>query len=549
MLVSNLAPPPFTFEGGTASLDALPDGLSLAPTAVAQEAVQSLPDIPAGGSAAATWIVRGDTAGDYELAATYAASLEPIGAPISMVARTAPGSLRVWGGDALTMRVLAEERLLDGHPYRVVVEMTNVSDIPVYNLAVELKEEGKLNYIYQPREELTRPVAELAPGETLHADYVLVPTVGIYTPLVLLEEISFVKKTGGDVESPPRSSACRRASPMPTGRRSRCAGRATSSVTWAAVPGATEYQLFTTTAPEIAFDATPIATLPAGTTSVRLPLTAALAGKHLAVSPTVAGRPDMVHRRVAVLGGSYLTPATSRRPSSAWRSSATAWSAPASPAPTPVVAAGTASGRSSPVPLGASGADLGNVACAGAASGNVAFAAAGPSLDDEYVTGAQAPLASTTQADAVAQFAAAGGAPDVVLVSFGAEDLGLTGILGQCGSGCDTRWRATAQAVLRDRVYPRVYENLRALGSPTRGPSSWRSRRRPRSPPVAAVRSSAPVAASRPPRAGSSPTSSTRGCRPRCAAPPSTPASTWSTSRRRSRGTRRATPSRGSPGS
>ena len=463
MLVSNLAPAPFTFEGGTASLDALPEGLTLAPTAVAQEAVQSLPDIPAGGSAAATWIVRGDTAGDYELAATYAASLEPIGAPISMVARTAPGSLRVWGGDALTMRVLAEERLLDGHPYRVVVEMTNVSDIPVYNLAVELKEEGKLNYIYQPREELTRSVAELAPGETLRADYVLVPTVGIYTPLVLLEEISFVKKTGGDVEVateivsvPPRYADADR--PAISLRRE----GGDVVITWAAVPGATRYQLFTTTAPEIAFDATPIATLPAGTTTARLPLTAALAGKHLAVSPTVAGRPDMVHRRVAVLGGSYLTPAET--PSSVERVVLVGDGLVAGIAGTDACGrSGEGFGPLVAGALGASGADLGNVACAGAASGNVAFAAAGPSLDDEYVTGAQAPLASTTQADAVAQFAAAGGAPDVVLVSFGAEDLGLTGILGQCGWGCGTRWRATAQAVLRDRVYPRVYENLRAL--------------------------------------------------------------------------------------
>ena len=150
MVVSNLAPQPFTFEGGTASLDALRPGSRWPRPREPQQLAQSLPDIPAGGSAAATWIVRGDTAGDYELSATYAASLEPIGAPLSMVARTAPGALKVWGGDALTMRVLAEERLLDGHPYRVVVEMENVSDIPVYNLAVELKEEGKLNYIYQP---------------------------------------------------------------------------------------------------------------------------------------------------------------------------------------------------------------------------------------------------------------------------------------------------------------------------------------------------------------------------------------------------------------
>ena len=222
MVVSNLAPEPFTFDAGTASLDALPDGLSLAPTAEPQQLAQSLPDIPAGGSAAATWIVRGDTTGDYELTANYAASLEPIGAPLSMVARTAAGALKVWGGDALSMRVLAEERLIEGHPYRVVVEMENVSDIPVYNLAVELKEEGKLNYIYQPREELTRSIAELAPGETLRADYVLVPTVGIFTPARARRGDLVRQEDGwqhGDRQHD--RSPFRRASPTPIARRSR----------------------------------------------------------------------------------------------------------------------------------------------------------------------------------------------------------------------------------------------------------------------------------------------------------------------------------------
>ena len=464
MVVSNLAPAPFTFAGGSATLDALPAGLSLAPTAQPQELAQSLPDIPAGGSAGATWIVRGDVAGSYEVSAAYAASLEPIGAPISAVARTTPGALKVWGGDALTMRVLAEERLIEGHPYRVVVEMTNVSDIPVYNLAVELKEQGKLNYIYQPREELTRGVAELTPGATLRADYVLVPTVGIYTPLRLLEEISFVKKTGGNTELattvesvPPRFADDQR----PAISLTRSGNDIT--VSWAAVPGATEYQVFTTTAPEVAFATTPIRTVGGDTTSITLPLTADLVGKHLAVSPTVDGRPDMVHRRIALLGGSYLTMAA--QPTSVDRAAIVGDGLVAGAG----LAGGDACGRSAAsfaatvaADLGAAGADLANVACDGAMAGNVAFAPVGPSLDAEYVTGPQHPLATATQADDVATFAGAG-PPDVVITAFGAEDLGLGPILGSCGAGCDTRWRATAQAVLRDRVYPRVYENLRAL--------------------------------------------------------------------------------------
>ena len=93
----------------------------------------------------------------------------------------------------------------------------------------------------------------------------------------------------------------------------------------------------------------------------------------------------MVHRRVAVFGGSDLTPAPTRHASAGSRWSATAWVAG--------LAGGDACGRSaatfrrlSPA-HDASGDGLGNVACAGAASGNVAFAAAGGSLDDEYVAG------------------------------------------------------------------------------------------------------------------------------------------------------------------
>ena len=427
--------------------------------------MQSLPDIPAGGSAAATWIVRGDTAGDYELAATYAASLEPIGAPISMVARTAPGSLRVWGGDALTMRVLAEERLLDGHPYRVVVEMTNVSDIPVYNLAVELKEEGKLNYIYQPREELTRSVAELAPGETLRADYVLVPTVGIYTPLVLLEEISFVKKTGGDVEVateivsvPPRYADADR--PAISLRRE----GSDVVVTWAAVPGATElpavhhhragdrlrrhadrHPAGRHDVDRAAADGCPRRQAPGGQPD---------GGRASGHGPPSGGRARRLLPRVG---------RRHRRPSSAWRSSATAWLAG--------LAGTDACGRSAdgfaaarrrrarrlrsrPRQRGLRRCGRGERRLRrrrtvarrrvrhrrpGAAGVDHPGGRRGPVRRGRWRTGRRAGRRSAPRTSA------------------------STGILGQCGCGCDTRWRATAQAVLRDRVYPRVYENLRAL--------------------------------------------------------------------------------------
>jgi hypothetical protein len=64
MVVQNLASPEFKLRDGTAALD-LPAGLSLAPTSDPQQPSVGLPDIPGGGDAATSWIVRGDTEGEF----------------------------------------------------------------------------------------------------------------------------------------------------------------------------------------------------------------------------------------------------------------------------------------------------------------------------------------------------------------------------------------------------------------------------------------------------------------------------------------------------
>ena len=94
MVVQNLAGPEFTLRGGTASLD-LPGGLALAPTATPQQASVALPDIPGGGDAATSWIVRGDAEGDYAPRARYAATLKPIDLPVTLEARLADAAARL----------------------------------------------------------------------------------------------------------------------------------------------------------------------------------------------------------------------------------------------------------------------------------------------------------------------------------------------------------------------------------------------------------------------------------------------------------------------
>ena len=54
------------------------------------------------------------------------------------------------------MIVDADNKAYNGYPYHVLVGLKNVADIPVYNPEVELLENGRKNYIYQPQERLTR---------------------------------------------------------------------------------------------------------------------------------------------------------------------------------------------------------------------------------------------------------------------------------------------------------------------------------------------------------------------------------------------------------
>ena len=121
MVVTNLGSSQFSFQHGTASLAALPAGLSLAPTGTPQTVDHVLPDIPGGQSAETHWVVRGDTEGLYTLAAQYSGSLEPLGAPIHLAASTSPNALHVWGGSALHLVVDTDASAAVGSPYRIRV--------------------------------------------------------------------------------------------------------------------------------------------------------------------------------------------------------------------------------------------------------------------------------------------------------------------------------------------------------------------------------------------------------------------------------------------
>lgn len=101
----------------------VPNGLSLAPTAVPQSATTTLDAIPGGQSKTATWVLRGDKEGSYDLAASYAGTLEPFGDTVTVYAVTEQ-PLHVWGGSALQLTVDADDTAREHYPYHVTVGLS-----------------------------------------------------------------------------------------------------------------------------------------------------------------------------------------------------------------------------------------------------------------------------------------------------------------------------------------------------------------------------------------------------------------------------------------
>ena len=267
MVVSNLAPSPFTFDSGSISLGDLPNGLSLAPTTnPLPSATQSVGSIPSDGSASADFVLRGDAEGYYGVSGTYSGTLNPGGFPLSFPISTDPEAIHVWGGSALQMTVDTDDQANLGDPYLVRIGLTNVSDIPVYNPGVTLLNSGRLNYIYQPGQPLTYSTDTIEPGQTFWTDYYrLIPEISGTLDL----SQSFVAKTGGNADVP---STIESHPATPPGQLPAFTGSGQADgvhLSWSApsVSGITGYEVFYTPTRDTAFGSTPVATLPASATS------------------------------------------------------------------------------------------------------------------------------------------------------------------------------------------------------------------------------------------------------------------------------------------
>ncbi len=454
MMVTNLAAPTFTLDNGSATLP-LPDGLTLAPTSTPQHATQTMDDIPGGQSRSVSWIVRGDNEGFYDISADYAGVLEPFGSTVAITGVSA-NQLHVWGGSAVKMIVDADSTVHDGNPYRVRVGLQDIADVPVYNPSVELLTQGKVNYIYQPREELEQETAEIDPGQTFWANYILVPTISGTLDLT----DSFVKKTAGNVD-PADEITSHPATPALFAEATITSGSAGDAqagveVQWAPVAGATSYGIFDTDSPEHDFGSSPLAEVSASsfTPSAAHPVPYAditVDPRHyLAISPIVGGHPQMSHpllsasgqvtaggglsgdvngdgvTRWAILGDSFISgegltaPATDLQgnPVTGYMDgtdgtanhchrSTTSW------------AYGMATA------YGATGSNLLFAACSGAVTANI-------DTKPQYKDSPHQYLGWQPQLNDLDSYVAQGGAPDVVLLSIGGNDAGFTGVVTNC---------------------------------------------------------------------------------------------------------------------
>lgn len=201
LVVQNLSDTAFTFTKGQAEI-VLPAGISLAPTAALQTALVPAADIPGGESTTIYWTLRGDTEGEYNIAATYTGVLEPVGAPVRLEASTEK-PLKVWGGSALQMEVVADPSAEELHPFRVTVKLRNQtpegSGIPVYNPTFEVF--AGTHYLLAPDVDYKMSAAALLPGEVLEKDFI-VYSRGSGEIGVDDEDLrqSFIVSTGGTVD-------------------------------------------------------------------------------------------------------------------------------------------------------------------------------------------------------------------------------------------------------------------------------------------------------------------------------------------------------------
>ena len=166
-----------TLEDTTAVLS-IPEGMSLAEMiSEPQDLVNYMGSIGKKESANATWYIRGDAEGDYQIGADVSARTSKYNEKIEQEFVT-KDPVHVYAGSALKLSIIADDYVERGKLFKTVYRLENVSDRPVYDLTFGIDSSEQYKVVAytdgsEKRHEIsdkdfgdafTRYISELAPG-------------------------------------------------------------------------------------------------------------------------------------------------------------------------------------------------------------------------------------------------------------------------------------------------------------------------------------------------------------------------------------------------
>ena len=258
------------FTKGEATLT-MPGGLALAPyTSNPQTLTQKVADIPGGGTANVSWVVRGDKEGTHPVSVKYHGELAPFGIPVDIESK--PADVKVYGTTALQMIVQAPQQLVKDQPAHIRIGLKNVTpDAVVYNLTMELPSQGD-TYSFAFPQDAKRERTQLEPEATWWEDYYLVPNLpdGATTGELDLTQAAINRSKGtANPDFPDRVELLDESddpAAKPVQLRATETDGGDVDLDWDPVKGATEYLVYSTTDLSKGFGGTPVATT-SGTTA------------------------------------------------------------------------------------------------------------------------------------------------------------------------------------------------------------------------------------------------------------------------------------------
>ena len=131
--VLNTADTKYVIEDSKATIN-LPQGLSLATTFEGQKKTIEIGDIAGQEKKNVSWVVKGDTPGEYEITADFEGNLMPFNTPVE--ARfTCTQTIDVTDYEGLKITIMPEDTAFTGYGYYIQFKVENGSDKPLYNFS------------------------------------------------------------------------------------------------------------------------------------------------------------------------------------------------------------------------------------------------------------------------------------------------------------------------------------------------------------------------------------------------------------------------------